>query len=195
MNTRFPPQSSIGLTILLMPAIVCISLFLPLQASGEEAAGQEVSFNRDIRPILAANCFLCHGPDKKARKARLRFDEEKSIIKAFREKDLSRNKAWKRINSQDEEKVMPPPELNKPLSPADKKILVRWIAEGAKYEKHWAFELPNAGTLPTVKKTDWERNPIDRFILARQEQEKTSPSAQAERETVSYTHLTLPTKA
>ena len=142
MNTRFPPQSSVGLTILPLLAFVCISLFLPLQAPGEETAGQDVSFNRDIRPILAANCFLCHGPDKKARKARLRFDEEKSIIKAFREKDLSRNKAWKRINSQDEEKVMPPPDSHKKLTADEIAKIGAWIKAGASWQGHWAYITP-----------------------------------------------------
>mgnify|MGYP003308936615 CR=1 FL=1 len=182
MNTRFPPQSSVGLTILLMPAIVCISLFLPLQASGEEAAGQEVSFNRDIRPILAANCFLCHGPDKKARKARLRFDEEKSIIKAFREKDLTRNKAWKRINSKDEEKVMPPPDSHKKLTAREIAKSGAWIKGGASWQGHWAYVTPKKPGLPAVTNKAWTKNPIDHFLLASLERNQLKPSSEAEKE-------------
>ena len=152
--------------------------------------GEDLQFNRDVRPILADHCYACHGPDAHSRKAKLRLDQRDSALGTNREgaaivpgkPDLS--EMVSRIHSEDPDELMPPPELNKPLSPAEKKILVRWIAEGAKYEKHWAFEPPRREDLPTVKKTDWARNPIDRFILARQEQANTSPSVQANRETL-----------
>ena len=156
----------------------------------DSVRGGVLQFNRDVRPILADHCYACHGPDSHSRKAKLRLDQRASALGANREgaaivpgkPELS--EMVFRIHNKDPDEVMPPPELNKPLSPAEKEILVRWIAEGAKYEKHWAFELPDTATLSTVKKTDWERNSIDRFILARQERENTSPSIPANRETL-----------
>ena len=79
---------------------------------------------------------------------------------------------------------MPPPELNKPLSPEEKQILVRWIAEGAKYERHWAFTPPHREPLPVIRQKDWPRNAIDHFILARLEGANLSPSPAANRETL-----------
>ncbi len=185
INTRFPPQSPVDLTrLLFLPllALACLILFQPLQVCGEEASTQEVSFNRDIRPILAANCFLCHGPDKKARKARLRFDEEKSVIKAFREKNLADNKAWKRINSTDEEKVMPPPDSHKKLTAAEIAKIGAWIKGGATWQGHWAYITPQKSELPAVKNKAWTKNPIDHFVLAGLERNKVKPSSEAEKE-------------
>ncbi len=171
---------------LVFSALVCF-----LDAWSQDSGRVEaLQFNRDVRPILADHCYACHGPDSHSRKAKLRLDQRESALGATREGSAivpgkpGLSEMVFRIHSKDPDEVMPPPELNKPLSPVEKKILVRWIAEGAKYEKHWAFEMPNAGTLPTVKKTDWERNPIDRFILARQEQANTLPSKPANRETL-----------
>ncbi len=157
------------------------------EGSGRDGALQ---FNRDVRPILADHCYACHGPDAHSRKAKLRLDKRESALGTNQEgaaivpgkPDLS--EMVFRIHNKDPDELMPPSEVNKPLSPAEKKILVRWIAEGAKYEKHWAFEMPRGEGLPSVKKTDWARNPIDRFILARQERASTSPSVQANRETL-----------
>ena len=152
--------------------------------------GGALQFNRDVRPILADHCYACHGPNEHSRKAKLRLDQRASALGTNREGAAivpgkpALSEMVSRIHSEDPDEVMPQPEVNKPLSSAEKKVLVRWIAEGAKYERHWAFESPRRETLPTVKKTDWARNPIDRFILARQEQEKISPSAQSSRETL-----------
>ncbi len=171
---------------LVFSALVCF-----LDAWSQDSGRVEaLQFNRDVRPILADHCYACHGPDSHSRKAKLRLDQRESALGTNREGAAivpgkpGLSELVFRIHSKDPDEVMPPPELNKPLSPVEKKILVRWIAEGAKYAKHWAFEMPNAGTLPTVKKTDWERNPIDRFILARQEQANTLPSKPANRETL-----------
>ena len=185
MNTRFPPQGPVGLNLLLLLpllALACLSLLQPLQANGEETSTQEVSFNRDIRPILAANCFLCHGPDKKARKARLRFDEEKSIIKVFREKNLANNKAWKRINSTDEEKVMPPPGSHKKLTSEEIAKIGAWIKGGATWQGHWAYITPEKSELPDLENKAWTKNPIDHFVLASLERKKINPSSEAEKE-------------
>ena len=112
---------------------------------GDIGLGQVLQFNRDVRPILSDHCYACHGPDAHSRKAKLRLDKRDSALGINQEgaaivpgkPDLS--ELVFRIHNKDPDEVMPPPELNKPLSPTEKKVLVRWIAEGAKYEKHWAF--------------------------------------------------------
>ncbi len=100
------------------------------------AAG-ELEFNRDIRPILSDNCFSCHGPDAKGRKADLRLDVREEALKALTSGDV-----MERITTKDRDDLMPPPESNKKLSAVQMATLKQWIAEGAKYQKHWAFEPP-----------------------------------------------------
>src|SRR5437868_2848587 len=63
-------------------------------------------------------------------------------------------------------------------------LVTRWIAEGAEYEMHWAYQPPVRPALPAVKNTAWVRNPIDRFILARLEQEGLTPAPEADRRTL-----------
>ena len=128
---------------ILRTGFIFAAVLLP---SGVSRAG--VDYNRDILPILASRCFSCHGVDAAKRKAKLRLDVRdvalaaREGVRAIVPGEPERSALVRRIFSGDEDEVMPPPELNKPLSPAEKKILVRWITEGAKYEKHWAFEPP-----------------------------------------------------
>lgn len=90
-----------------------------------------LEFNRDIRPILSENCFACHGPDEKGRKAKLRLDAGGADL----------DEVMRRVTSTDPDEIMPPPESHKkPLTSAQADTLRQWIAEGAKYQKHWAFE-------------------------------------------------------
>jgi uncharacterized protein DUF1553/uncharacterized protein DUF1549/concanavalin A-like lectin/glucanase superfamily protein/cytochrome c len=108
----------------LLCSIAAVGILQPLLVAGD------LQFNRDIRPILSDHCFTCHGPDVKARKAKLRLDLPGGELKEVVE----------RIISHDEDEVMPPPETHKPLSAAKIEKLKRWMAEGARYQKHWAFE-------------------------------------------------------
>ena len=151
----------------------------------------ELVFNRDVRPILADKCFSCHGPDVRQRKAELRLDtregaygKTESGAVAEVPGDLKKSEVWARINTSDKDEAMPPPKSHKVLTPAQREVLGRWIAEGARYEQHWAFVPPRKPELPAVKKADWPRNPADRFILARLEQDGLSPSPEAERTTL-----------
>ncbi|MBL9131984.1 MAG: DUF1549 domain-containing protein, partial [Verrucomicrobiaceae bacterium] len=98
-------------------------------------AAAALEFNRDIRPILSENCFACHGPDEKARKAKLRLDASGADMK----------EVMRRVTTTDSDEIMPPPESHKkPLNSAQTAALKQWIAEGAKYQRHWAFEPPVA---------------------------------------------------
>jgi len=163
---------------------------LPLVAGAVLFAAEEpVDFNRDVRPLLSDRCYGCHGPDAdKGRKAGLRLDEFEGATKKLKSGeravvpgDLDASEMIKRIRSADQEDVMPPPELHRPLSAAEKDILTRWVKQGAKYEPHWGFTSPRAYAAPAVKDTSWAKDPLDRFVLARIEAAGIRPSAPAER--------------
>lgn len=154
------------------------------------AYGSEINFNRDVRPILSDRCFQCHGPDEAARKADLRLDDE-TAIKADRDGgvivkpgDPAGSELIRRITSSDESEVMPPHELNKPLTDKDKLTLRQWIAEGAAWSQHWAYEAPVKHETPGVTQTNWPRNWIDNFVLNRLEQERIAPAPDADRVTL-----------
>jgi hypothetical protein len=147
-----------------------------------------IDFNRDIRPILANNCFACHGPDEKVRKAGLRFDDGvggytplRSGNCAIAPGDKTKSALFDRITAADPGDRMPPAEFGKVLKPAEVELLGRWIDQGGKWVKHWSLIKPERRTLPQVKNTSWPKNAIDSFILARLEQEGLAPSPEADR--------------
>jgi hypothetical protein len=129
----------------------------------------ELSFNRDIRPILSDNCFYCHGPDKNYRKGDLRLDVREELI------NLGPQTLIERITTTDADDLMPPAESHKTLSVKQKDTLKQWIAEGAKYEPHWAF-------VPPVKPKSG--NSIDDFIRAELKKHGLQPAPRASRETL-----------
>jgi hypothetical protein len=136
----------------------------------------QISFNRDVRPILSENCFACHGFDPKHRQADLRLDtfdgatENHDGVRGIIPGDPSQSAAWQRIISTDPDEVMPPPKSHKPpLSPAQRSILKTWIEQGSKYERHWSFEPPKPSP----------GSSIDPFIQDRLAQENLTPSPAA----------------
>ncbi len=155
-------------------------------ASVAQAADEPLNFNRDIRPILSENCFYCHGQDGNKRQVDLRLDLRDDALKhkAIVPKDAAASSLIRRILSSDPDEQMPPPKSNRRLSDQQKKLLERWVAEGAEYSAHWAFVAPVRPAEPTVQRTDWLRNAIDRFVLARLEAEKLAPSPEADRVTL-----------
>ena len=102
-------------------------------------ASAEVGYNRDVRPILSDRCFKCHGFDANTRKADLRLDVREAALEVIESGDLI-----KRLTTSDPEEVMPPPKDHAPLKPKEIALLKQWIAEGAKYEAHWAFGIPES---------------------------------------------------
>jgi mono/diheme cytochrome c family protein len=110
-------------------------------------------YNRDIRPILAENCFACHGPDSAARKAGLRLDVREQAVKreAIVPGDPEKSALVERIFSQERGQMMPPPKSHKKLTAAQKETLKRWVAAGAEYQPHWSFLAPKRPPLPVVK--------------------------------------------
>jgi hypothetical protein len=170
----------------------CLVMVLRGPLSGAETPDfNRPDFNRDVRPILSAHCFKCHGPDDKTREAGLRLDERKAATAelesgatAIVPERPAESELVSRILATDEGLVMPPPAANKPLSAAQKEILQKWIAAGAEYAPHWAFLRPKQAPLPAVKQTDWPQNPIDHFTLARMEAAGLAPSPAADKYTL-----------
>ena len=150
----------------------------------------EVSFNKDIRPIMSDTCFRCHGPDKSSRMANMRLDIRDEALKPTRSGvtpivpgDPEKSAIIARIFAATPGKLMPPAYSHKTLTEAQKQTIKQWVTEGAKYEGHWAYmpiQRPPAPSIsgPTV------RNPIDAFIQERLQHEGLTPSPEADRRTL-----------
>jgi hypothetical protein len=173
-------RKAVGLGLVTITALV-------LSASAASAADHPViQYNRDIRPILAENCFPCHGPDSAARKADLRLDRRDAAIAAgaIAPGDPDSSELIARINAESRDELMPPPKSTKTLKPEQKDILRRWVAAGAEYQPHWSLIPPKRPALPKVKDESWVRNPIDRFVLAKLEENGLHPAPEADRRTI-----------
>lgn len=137
-----------------------------------------VDFRRDVRPILAEHCFLCHGPDDKARKAKLRLDTKDGALATVVPGKPAESELVQRVATKDEKDVMPPPKHDKPLTAKQIATLTAWVEQGAAYDAgHWAFAPPVKAELPKPRTPT--RNPIDAFVVARLEKEGLTPSPTA----------------
>ncbi len=170
-------------------------LLIPLALAAAPAGGdgpRKVTFNRDVRPILADRCYACHGPDKNQRKTNVRFDREqgaflplagggRAIVRGKPEESV----LLQRVTSSDPVFRMPPAYAGRdPLSDAEVETLRLWIEQGAEWERHWSFIPPQKPDLPAVERPQWARNPIDRLVLARLEEQGLEPSPAADRRTL-----------
>ncbi|MFT5122500.1 MAG: dsDNA-binding SOS-regulon protein [Kiritimatiellia bacterium] len=162
--------------------ILSILLLCPLSGRGE------VEFNRDIRPILSANCYFCHGPDEHGRKAKLRLDSyeaataiRKDGSRAIDPAKLSDSAFIHRMLSTDLEERMPPEDSNRTLKPHEIALLTEWIKSGAEYKAHWAFE-PVHKAEPAATRDAWVKNAIDPFTLEVLKDKDLIPSPEASRE-------------
>lgn len=149
-----------------------------------------VQFARDIAPILSDTCYQCHGPDAAQREADLRLDTRSGLF-GIREKqqvvtpgNRQASHLWKRITSQDADEQMPPADSGKSLTPKQVELIGRWIEQGADWQGHWAFVKPTRPALPATSNSQWGKNVIDQFVLARLEKEKMNPAPEAERATL-----------
>lgn len=149
---------------------------------------QHVEFKFQVRPILSDKCFKCHGPDANQRKAGLRLDIESEALAELKENpgkyaiipgNPENSMLVHRIYSDDPSTKMPPPESNLQLSEYDRKILEKWISEGAEYQPPWAFIPPEKKPLPDISNNDWPVNEIDYFILHKLDEQGLEPSPSA----------------
>ncbi len=160
--------------------------------SASESRAGTVDFLREVRPVLASHCFKCHGPDEKSRKAGLRLDQREGAVRPLKSGDIAivpgkpdESELVRRIFAKEDDELMPPPSTRHPLSNREKDDLKAWIAEGAKYQPHWAFIPPVRPPLPALPSSGPPpANPIDAFILARVEKEDLQPSREADRMTL-----------
>ena len=160
------------------------SLLLALSVLMSAGAVEPVRFNRDIRPILSDKCFHCHGPDAKKREADLRLDVREVAVemKAFVPGKPDESEALLRILSSDRDEHMPPPKSKLgSLSPAEVETVQRWIAEGAKYEAHWAFAPLEAVAVPELGGAP---SPIDALVRTALAEDGLRPQPEADRATL-----------
>jgi hypothetical protein len=185
----------------LLPGIAIVAAML------DGVSANDVSFNRDIRPILSEACVQCHGPGEAERQGGLRLDQREAAIaaaesgeRAIVPGDAAASELIARLTTDDESLRMPPVGSGKTLTGQQIALLKQWINEGAKYEGHWAFtapqrpEAPDFGALNERAVTagvrdrgllnNWQNNPIDRFVLQRMLDAGLTPSAEADRETL-----------
>ena len=151
-----------------------------------------ISYNFNIRPILSDKCYKCHGPDGGKRQAGLRLDMPESAFKALKDNpdahilvpgSTELSELFRRVSTKDTSEIMPPANSNlKPLTPHEIALIEKWINQGAKFEKHWAFVPPKSSPVPKVNDETWPKNTIDYFILHKQEQVGLKPNPEADKE-------------
>ena len=172
--------SCIGLMLLLLGLTIALQ---PVYA-------EKLQFDRDIRPILSDKCYACHGPDPAVRQANLRLDTKEGAFSApsgypiIVPGEPENSELVLRITHENLEQRMPPQISNRQPTQEQIDTLVQWIAEGAEWEDHWVYNLPQLLEPPAVEDASWIRNPIDAFILGRLETEGLTPSAEADKRTL-----------
>ncbi len=163
--------------------------------SGDIALVQEVpdtvDYIFDVKPILSDRCYLCHGPDEGTREANLRLDTKAGAYAAIGANldyfaivpgDTIASVMANRINTTDLVKIMPPVDSNLSLNAYEKKVLTKWIAQGATWKDHWAFIVPEKSNIPKVANASLPVNEIDNFILIKLKQQNLTPSERASKE-------------
>lgn len=178
---------SIGLLAVIVAVIFQKGDFVPTSA---KKMPEVVHFNFHIRPILSDRCFKCHGPDANQRKAELRLDTEAGLYQALKDNPaehvIVRGKPgesdlFRRITNQDTAQLMPPANSNLTLTDYEKKLIEKWIDQGAEYQKHWAFIPPQIQELPSMD-DEWVSNEIDGFVLAKLVEHDLEPNEAADKE-------------
>jgi Protein of unknown function (DUF1553)/Protein of unknown function (DUF1549)/Planctomycete cytochrome C len=165
------------------------------------AAEARVDFLRDVQPVLATRCHVCHGPSQQMNG--LRLDSREAALKGGYTGPVivpaksPESKLILRVASSKDGFRMPP--AGPPLTPKEVGILRAWIDQGAEWaetttapkesqastgqkkSEHWAFRPIQRAQLPAVKQNSWVRNPIDAFVLARLESAGAAPSPEADK--------------
>jgi hypothetical protein len=184
---RMPPCSALltFVTAFLLSGSIVVAADVPANSSGPP-----VNFQRQVRPILSDNCFLCHGPDKGTRMADVRLDIKEGAFATRKNGTIivpgkpDESLLIKRISSDNPGFRMPPPFAHKTLTAAQIDTLRRWVEQGAQWTEHWAFIAPVKPAVPAVKDASWVRNPIDNFILANLDAHQLKPAPEADRQTL-----------
>jgi len=159
---------------------VCTLVIVGFITASVSSASERIDFNQNIRPILAAHCFHCHGPDEA--ESGLRLDAEDGVQDAFGESRLTENLAWQRILSKDPDEKMPPPSPGNELKQEELQLLEKWIKQGAEYQSHWSFVQPQRPQVPVTTSGSRSRNPIDAFVTQKIASKKMQLQQDASRE-------------
>ena len=168
--------------------VALIAVFALLKAQG--AQPDEVSFGVDVRPLLSNYCVQCHGPDEENRKADLELHTQEGLFSGDIDSRIvvpgepEESLLFQRITTHDNDERMPPLESKKEMSQGEIALIKEWILQGAKWEAHWAFVAPKTPRLPKVRRSDWPKNSIDFFTLAKMEEQGLKPSREADRRTL-----------
>ena len=189
--------------ILILFILACLTAFLLALKKGvfgvpdDDSIGLSipdvVDYNFHIKPILSDNCYTCHGPDGNKRKAGLRLDLEETAFLELKEspgkfalvpEEPNKSRAYLHIIADDPDVIMPPSDSKLSLNSYEKKLIKKWIEQGAKFEKHWAFMPPVKKEVPKSEKSQWGNNEIDAFILKKLELNNLVPSDKASTETL-----------
>ena len=170
--------------------IAAASLFTLVATTSPLVAGNAVSYQRQIQPILSEHCYACHGPDRVGQENDLRLDiREHALESAIEPGDAAGSELIARLESPDPDQRMPPPTTKNPqLSARQINLLRRWIEEGAEYEKHWAHISPQKKEPPKKEEPvgdgDWPQGTIDRWVAAGHAQQGLKPAPPADRRTL-----------
>jgi hypothetical protein len=170
-----------------------LALAAQQSTSRSTQAADPIDYNWDVRPILSENCFQCHGPDEKSRRAGLRLDQAEGATRVLNEQSGRRaivpgspdqSELIRRVTNPNVVARMPPAQTNKTLTPEKIETLRRWIAEGAQYKPHWSYISPAKSTPPLVASPARSLTDIDRFVLRRLQKEGLQFSPEADKETL-----------
>jgi hypothetical protein len=179
----------LGIRLLILCGGLLLASLIPTRAEPPRPA---IDFNRQIRPILSENCFACHGPDERTRKAKLRLDTKEGLFAVLRSgghavvaSKPDQSEAIARVTSTEPGEIMPPVKSGKKLKPEQIELLKRWVNEGANWSEHWAFVPPRRPPVPDSRNPQpGIRNPIDTFIDAKRQAAGLTSSPEADRTTL-----------
>lgn len=188
-------KANLTCALLLVLLFTCSACSPSGEPSAEERATalEEVDYNFHVKPILAEHCFTCHGHHAESRKADLELHTEHGLFAALRDDstrrvvvpgDPAKSELIRRITSPIAKDRMPPPEAPRALTEYQAEVLKEWVRQGAEWKPHWAFIPPSRVDIPVTRASNWARNPIDHFVLARLEREGLEPSREADRYTL-----------
>ena len=185
-----------GAAVVLVGVVLSISTTGGVSAQNSSAGGandRPIDFNWDVRPILAENCFRCHGQSEASRQAALRLDQADTAYAELKNKPgrhaivpgkPEESELVRRITAATAGSRMPPPAANKVLTETQVATLKKWIEQGAVYKPHWAFITPKKPPVPALTTAGRVVNDIDRFVFARLERERLASSKEADKETL-----------
>ena len=179
-------------TVLLAVAAIIAAASSCFNNKSSDKLPDKISYNFHIRPILSDKCFKCHGPDGSKREAQLRLDIAERAFAPLKETKGAfaivagkpeESELYKRISSTDTSYMMPEPSSHLgALTENEIRLFKKWIQQGAKYETHWAFVVPQKNALPKISDKDWVKNEIDYFVLQKLDEKNLSPNEEADKE-------------